>query len=243
MSQPLNLTNFDLEAYMSFFPRDSSSSSDLDIGIDTTTPPDSPFTALGHQIYSPAGYISMDTAALTSSPYMFLEDSLRSTSSAPPSIYQASAAEIRHRTSLLSESSLSTTPGSTSRTHSASPHLPTLETEGVEGEGEGEGARTSPKAKRRSQNRMAQQRFRERKEQEKAQLANRVKGLTGELVAAMQRIRELEAQNEKLGMELDLLRPWHRDLVNVMLAYPPASGGVDSGTAAAVTDLGLGEML
>jgi hypothetical protein len=107
--------------------------------------------------------------------------------------------------------------------------------DGTEGEGE-----TSPKAKRRSQNRMAQQRFRERKEHEKAHLVNRVKGLTGELAVAMQRIHELEAENERLAMELDLLRPWHRDMMNVMLAYPP--GGAESATTT-VPDLGLGEML
>jgi hypothetical protein len=106
--------------------------------------------------------------------------------------------------------------------------------------GDEQGEEASPKAKRRSQNRMAQQRFRERKEQEKTQLANRVKGLTGELGAAMQQIHELEAENEMLVMELDLLRPWHRGMMNVMLAYPP--GGVEPSTTT-VTNLGLGEML
>jgi hypothetical protein len=109
-----------------------------------------------------------------------------------------------------------------------------MENDGTEGEGE-----TSPKAKRRSQNRMAQQRFRERKEQEKAHLASRVKGLTGELGAAMQRIRELEAENERLVMELDLLRPWHRDMMNLMLAYPPEAGPVTT----TISNPGLGELL
>ncbi|KAL2797406.1 hypothetical protein BJX66DRAFT_335024 [Aspergillus keveii] len=237
MSQPLDLSNFDLEAYMSFFPTDSSCS-DLDVA----TPPDSPFASLGQRLYSAGGRdatMNSNNAASNSNQFRFLDDSMRSTSSAPPSIYQASAAEIQHSTNILSESSLATTPAahspsSPSRTHSPSTQIPSMENDGTEGEGE-----TSPKAKRRSQNRMAQQRFRERKEQEKAHLANRVKGLTGELGAAMQRIRELEAENERLVMELDLLRPWHRDMMNLMLAYPPEAGPVTT----TVSNPGLGEML
>jgi hypothetical protein len=224
MSQPLDLSNLDLEAYMSFFPTDSSCS-DLEI----TTPPDSPFTALGQQLYSAAGDATMNSNSdsATSTPFRFLDDGMRA----------SSAAEIQHSTNLLSESSLSATPPAqspdpTSITQSPSTRLSSAEDE--------QGEQASPKAKRRSQNRMAQQRFRERKEQEKAQLANRVKGLTGELGAAVQRIHELEAENERLVMELDLLRPWHRGMMNVMLAYPP--GGVEPATTS-VSNLGLGEML
>ncbi|KAL3444414.1 hypothetical protein BJX65DRAFT_310995 [Aspergillus insuetus] len=238
MAQPLDLTNFDLEAYMSFFPTDSSCS-DLDVA----TPPDSPFTALGQQLYSARGgdvTMNSNAAPSTSNQFRFLDDSMSSASSAPPSIYQASAAEIQHSTSILFESSLATTPaphspGSPSRRHSPSTQIPSMENDATEGEGE-----ASSKAKRRSQNRMAQQRFRERKEQEKAHLASRVKGLTGELAVAMQRIQELEAENERLVMELDLLRPWHRDMMNVMLSYPPGSGEPATTT---VTNMGLGEVI
>ncbi|CEL10997.1 hypothetical protein ASPCAL14104 [Aspergillus calidoustus] len=234
MSQPLDLSNFDLEAYMSFFPTDSSCSD-----VEITTPPDSPFTARGPQLYPAAGDATMNSnsSSATSNPFRLLHDSMRAPSSAPSSIYQASAAEIQDSTNLLCESSLSATPAAqlpdpTSMTQSPSTLLSSAEDE--------QGEEASPKAKRRSQNRMAQQRFRERKEQEKAQLANRVKGLTSELGAAMQRIHELEAENERLVMELNLLRPWHRDVMNVLLAYPP--GGAEPATTT-VTNLGLGEIL
>jgi predicted nuclease with TOPRIM domain len=74
--------------------------------------------------------------------------------------------------------------------------------------------------KRRSQNREAQRRFRERKEQEKAELTKRLRGLGAELRSARQKVNALEAENERLVMELDVIRPWHRSFMSIMLAFP-----------------------
>ncbi|KAL3486012.1 hypothetical protein BJX62DRAFT_242425 [Aspergillus germanicus] len=74
--------------------------------------------------------------------------------------------------------------------------------------------------KRRSQNREAQRRFRERKEEEKAQLTKRLRGLAAELGSTRQKVYALEAENERLVMELDLIRPLHRSFMSIMLAFP-----------------------
>ncbi|KAL2812641.1 hypothetical protein BJX63DRAFT_241235 [Aspergillus granulosus] len=79
---------------------------------------------------------------------------------------------------------------------------------------------TDKGAKRRSQNREAQRRFRERKEQERFQLMTRLRGLTQELGLTKQKVHALEAENERLVMELDLLRPWHQNFMSIMMAVP-----------------------
>ncbi|KAL3455808.1 hypothetical protein BJX64DRAFT_294684 [Aspergillus heterothallicus] len=76
---------------------------------------------------------------------------------------------------------------------------------------------------RRTQNRQAQRRFRERKEQQKTALLTRLEDLQSkheEITAALATIRQqnhvLETDKTRLSREVDVLRRWRRKLLSLM---------------------------